>query len=193
MNEELTTTKIGKYLNLEDFCTCTNTYQKYSAKISPFPKNIESIEAIKDLNKFIIDPIIDRFGVEKFKLTYGFCSPKLKSYLEKKDPITSKKNGRIDSTRDQHMAHEINSNGKYYCDRLGASCDFLVIDKTSNVIVDWILEEKIPFDSLYFYGKNRPIHISYGSQHKRDIWAFVATGQPTKKGIENWLKLAKKY
>jgi hypothetical protein len=190
MNEELTTTKIGKYLNLEDFCTCTNTYQKYSAKIPPFPKNSESIEAIKDLNKFIIDPIIDRFGVENFKLTYGFCSPKLKSYLEKKDPVTDKKNGRIDPSRDQHMAHEINSNGKYYCDRLGASCDFLILNNTSDVIVDWILEEKIPFDSLYFYGKNRPIHISYGSQHKRDIWAFVATGQPTKKGIENWLKLA---
>jgi len=28
--------------------------------------------------------------------------------------------------------------------------------------VEWILEQQLPFDSLYFYGSDRPIHISYG-------------------------------
>jgi hypothetical protein len=185
--------KIGKYLTLEDFCSCTNTYKKYQDKINPLPNNSESITAIKDLNKLIIDPIIDRFGLKNFKLTYGFCSPTLKTYLNKKDPITNLKNGRIDPIRDQHMAHEVKPNGKYYCERLGAACDLLILNLTSDRVVERILSQKIPFDSLYFYGRDRPIHISYGSQHKRDIWTFNQTGQPTKKGIETWINLAKNY
>jgi hypothetical protein len=58
--------------------------------------------------------------------------------------------------------------------------------------VEWILKTKLPFDSLYFYGKARPIHISYGSQHKRDLWTFTSSGVPTKQGLTEWIKLAKK-
>jgi hypothetical protein len=183
--------RIGKYLNLEEFCTCTNTYKKYLDKITPYPQNRDSIKAIEDLAKYIIDPIIDVFGRDKFKLTYGFCSATLKTYLNKKDPITNLKNGRVDPTRDQHMAYEVKHNGKYYCDRLGAACDFLILDLPSDRLIDWILQQKLPFDSLYFYGIDRPIHISYGRQHKRDIWTFNQTGQPTKKGIEAWVSLAR--
>ncbi|MBD2665223.1 hypothetical protein B6N60_02405 [Richelia sinica FACHB-800] len=184
--------QLGKYLNLKQFCTCTQTYQKYSPNINPYPQNHqETIPALQQLNQFIIDPIIDYFGIEKFQLTYGFCSPDLKKYLEQKDPITGEKNGRVAPNLDQHMSHEINKNGKYYCERLGAACDFLIIDLPSNQLVDWILRAKLPFDSLYFYHPHRPIHISYGQQHKRDIWTFNDSRQPTKKGIENWLKLAK--
>jgi hypothetical protein len=188
MSQVIPKVSLGKYLTLEDFCTCSQTYKKYHNKIDIIPKNPETLLALKDLNKFIIDPIIDHFGKDKFKLTYGFCSPNLKRYLDKKDPITGEKNGRIDSTRDQHMCHEINKNNQYYCQRLGASCDFLIIDIASEELVTWILEQKLPFDSLYFYGKERPIHISYGPQHKQDIWTFTPTGQPTKKGLESWLK-----
>jgi hypothetical protein len=190
---EIKELKLGKYLTLEEFCTCTQTYQKYSQNINPYPQNItETIPALQELNKFIIDPVIDYFGLEKFKLTYGFCSPDLKKYLEKKDPITGQKNGRVAPNLDQHLSYEINKNGKYYCERLGASCDFQILDLPTEQLVEWILENKLPFDSLYFYGTTRPIHISYGQQHKRDIWTFNNSGQPTKKGIENWVKLAKK-
>lgn len=183
--------KIGKYLDLTEFCTCTNTYRKYKDSIAPFPKNSQTITAIKELNEKTIDPIIDRFGRENFHLTYGFCSPDLKRFLEKKDPETKIKNGRIDPRRDQHMSYEINRNGKYYCDRLGAACDFIIKNCSSNTVIDWILAQRLPFDSLYFYGSDRPIHISYGRQNKRDIWTFIATGQPTKKGIQHWLELAR--
>ncbi len=183
--------KLGKYLILEDFCTCTHTYKTYSSKIDPMPKNPETILALQALNQWIIDPIIDNFAENKFQLTYGFCSPDLRRYLNQKNPITGIKNGRIDTSRDQHMAHEINRQGKYYCSRLGAACDFLISDCSSDRVITWILEQKLPFDSLYFYGNAKPIHISYGSQHKRDIWTFNATGQPTRKGIVTWLELAK--
>lgn len=184
--------KLGKYLTLTEFCQCSNTYKKYSESIDPLPKNPDTIAAIKELNQFIIDPIIDNFGKDIFKLTYGFCSPDLKRFLNKKDPITGIKNGRIDPSRDQHMGHEINKNGNYYCKRLGSACDFIIENLDSKILVDWILEQELPFDSLYFYGSNRPIHISYGPENKRDIWTFTAAGTPTKKGIEAWVKLAKK-
>lgn len=179
---------IGKYLSLADFCTCTNTYRKYLTQIDPFPKNLESIVAFEKLNQFILDPIIDRFGKSNFKLTYGFCSRDLKKYLEKKDPLTGIKNGRIDPSRDQHMALELKSNGKYYCERLGAACDFSIENVNSDRVIDWIVSQKLPFDSIYYYKIDRPIHISYGEQHKRDLWTFGATGVPTKKGLDSWLR-----
>lgn len=188
----LPSTKVGKYLTLEHFCKCTLTYQKYADKIDPYPSNEEAtLAAIKDLNQYIIDPVIDYFGKSRFKLTYGFCSADLKSYLQKKDPITGLKNGRIAPELDQHMACEVNLKGKYYCQRLGAASDFLILDLFAEQLVDWILRAKLPFDSLYFYGTDRPIHISYSPQHKRDIWTFTPQRQPTKKGIENWIELAK--
>jgi hypothetical protein len=182
---------IGKYLNLEELCTCSQTYQKYAEQIYPYPKNPETITAFKNLAQFILDPIIDNFGREKFQLTYGFCSSDLQRFLRKKDAITGLKNGRIDPSRDQHCAHEINKKGQYYCWRLGAACDFKIIELTSDRLIDWILVQKLPFDSLYFYEIDRPIHISYGFQHKRDIWTFTSAGTPTQKGLQPWLKLAK--
>ncbi|MFM7407734.1 MAG: hypothetical protein ACKO3K_14030 [Cuspidothrix sp.] len=182
---------LGKYLTLEEFCTCSQTYHKYRENINPYPQNIlEVIPALQDLNKFIIDPIIDYFSREKFVLTYGFCSSDLKKYLEKKDPITGQKNGRVAPHLDQHISHELNKNGKYYCQRLGAACDFMITDVPSTKLVEWILQTKLPFDSLYFYSEQRPIHISYGKQHKRDVWTFNHSGIPTKKGIADWIKLA---
>lgn len=189
---EIKSLKLGQHLTLEEFCTCTQTYQKYADKINPYPKKLEEvIPALKNLNLFILDPIINYFGIEKFNLTYGFCSQDLRKFLEKKDPITGIKNGRVTPSIDQHMSHEVKSNGKYYCERLGAACDFFIINVLSDAVVEWILQARLPFDSLYFYGSQRPIHISYGPQQKRDIWAFTQQGQPTKKEIESWVQLAK--
>ncbi len=181
---------LGKYLTLEVFCTCTQTYHKYADRIDPYPKNLEeTISALEALCQYIIDPVIDEFGWERFQLTYGFCSMDLKRFLAQKDPETGIKNGRVDPNRDQHMAHEKNRNGKYYCDRAGAACDFKIYDLPSDQLVDWIITQQLPFDSLYYYGADKPIHVSYGPQHKRDIWAFTEKGVPTKKSVQPWLKL----
>jgi hypothetical protein len=99
------------------------------------------------------------------------------------------KHGRVSPNLDQHMAHEVNRSGKYYCDRLGAACDFKILDLPSDELVESILKQALPFDSLYFYGPDRPIHISYGLQHKRAIWTFTAQGTPTKRGTEQWQAL----
>jgi hypothetical protein len=179
---------LGKYLSLEAFCTCTQTYRKYADQIDPYPQNLEeTIPALTVLCQYILDPVIDYFGWERFELSYGFCSKDLKRFLARKDPVTGVKNGRVDPSRDQHMAHEVNGNGKYFCDRLGAACDFRIQDFESDQLVKWILEQQLPFDSIYFYGVDRPVHLSYGPQNRRNIWTFSATGVPTKKGIEKWI------
>ncbi len=181
--------KFGEHISLELLCTCTRTYKKFSEQIEPYPKQPETLTAFQDLARYLLDPIIDHFGQNNFRLTYGFCSPSLKRYLEKKDPSTGKRYGCIDPSRDQHMAHELNRDGKLFCNRLGAACDFQIVDVPSHEVVDWILVRQLPFDSLYYYGPSRPIHLSYGPQHKRDVWTFTATGQPTRKGIEAWVNL----
>jgi len=175
---------LGKYLTLQEFCTCTQTYRKYSDRIDPYPKNLEeTLSALESLCQHILDPMIDHFGREQFQLTYGFCSKDLKRFLSQKDPETGIKNGRVDPSRDQHMAHEVNRNGKSYCSRLGAACDFRIVGMESDRLVKWILEQRLPFDSLYYYGSDRPIHISYGPQQRQSIWAFTDEGVPTRKGI----------
>lgn len=172
---------LGRYLSLEEFCTCTQTYQRFADQIDPFPKNLaETLPALEELCQAIIDPVIDQFGQERFQLTYGFCSADLKRWLAKKDPTTGKKYGIATPSLDQHMAHEVNRNGWYYCNRLGAACDFRILDLPSDDLVRWIVAQELPFDSLYFYGTDRPIHISYGPQNKRDTWAFTAKGTPTR-------------
>ncbi len=199
MEEAIPDIQLGKYLTLGEFCTCTRTYRKYADQIAPYPKNLaETIPALQALSQHILDPIIDHFGKEQFQLTYGFCSTDLKRFLSQKDPETGIKNGRVDPSRDQHMAHEKNRNGKYYCDRLGAACDFRIVGLESDRLVEWILEQQLPFDSLYYYGsdsrsetlRERPIHISYAPHHRYNIWTFTDGGVPTRKGIENWVKAA---
>jgi len=190
---------LGRYLTLEELCTCTQTYRKYADRINPYPENLgETIPALEALCQHILDPVIDYFSRERFQLTYGFCSKDLKRFLAQKDPETGIKNGRVDPSRDQHMAHEKNRNGKYYCDRLGAACDFRIVGLESQCLVEWILEQQLPFDSLYYYGsdsrsealRGRPIHISYAPQQRQNIWTFTDGGVPTRKGIENWIKAA---
>ncbi|MBW4652601.1 MAG: hypothetical protein KME20_06115 [Kaiparowitsia implicata GSE-PSE-MK54-09C] len=181
--------RLGKYLTLEEFCTCTQTYQRFADQIDPFPKNLEeTLPALEVLCQYIIDPVIDGFGRDspaerrrdRFQLTYGFCSVDLKRWLAKKDPLTGKKHGIATPSLDQHMAHEVKRNGRYYCDRLGAACDFRIVELESDRLMEWILEQQLPFDSLYYYGSDRPIHISYGPQHKQNIWAFTSKGTPIK-------------
>jgi hypothetical protein len=150
-------------ISLKKFCTCTSTYQRHSHDIDPYPWQPESHDAIANLFTHLLDPIIDHFGGERFILTYGFCSVDLKKFLEKGRNQTCAK-------VDQHCAHEVNSRGKLICDRLGAAADFRILDVKSNILVEWIQQTGLPFDSLYYYGCDRSIHLSYGPQHKRHIW-----------------------
>ena len=163
----------------DEFCTCSKTYNRYKDLINPYPQNPDSIGAIENLFKQLLDPIIDRFGFENFHLTYGFASKDLIKYLNRKDPVTGQKNGHISPTVDQHTAHETNRNGNYICKQLGAACDFQIKGVSSGEVTRWIIEN-LEFDSLYFYGCDRPIHVSYAPVNRGAAWTFTNKNTPIK-------------
>jgi hypothetical protein len=44
--------------------------------------------------------------------------------------------------------------------------DFLVQNKDMLAVAQWVAENT-PFDRLYFYEKDRPIHVSYGPENNK--------------------------
>jgi len=43
---------------------------------------------------------------------------------------------KVDPSQEQHMAYEMNRNGRYYCDRLGAANDFRIVGLESDRVVE---------------------------------------------------------
>lgn len=137
--------------------------------------SLDAFALLELLTQLIITPVINKFGHENFKLTYRFCSKDLLKFL------TFEKS-RICVKIDQHMSHEINSKGNYYCKHLGAACDFVITGIDSRKVISYI--KTINFDSIYYYGKDKPIHISWSSTYRRKIWEF--TPQNTPKPCSNY-------
>ncbi len=112
------------------------------------PSSAATYNALHDLSKNILDPVINYFG--SIRLTYGFCSSELALKIE----------GRIAPKLDQHASHELNRKGAPICPRLGAAVDFIVDDEDMIEVAQWIVGNVL-FDRMYLYGADRPIHISY--------------------------------
>ena len=64
--------------------------------------------------------------------------------------------------------------GALVCERGGAACDFIVDDEDMREVADWIVAN-LPFDRLYFYGSDRPVHVSYASGPARLPYRMVAS------------------
>jgi hypothetical protein len=107
----------------------------------------------------ILDPIVDRFG--PIKITYGFASPNLFRHIQRG----------ISPARDQHAGSENNSKGKPICDRAGAAVDFACQSFIMTDVAIWIIEN-LMFDRLYFYGPDRPLHISTSASPKQLIYSM---------------------
>lgn len=100
------------------------------------------------------------------RLTYGFCSPE----LSRKIP------GRIAPKLDQHAACEWNRKGEPICSRLGAAADFIVEDEDMAEVARWIMAN-LPYDRLYYYGKDRPIHLSHSQNPAGEAWEMRVAGE----------------
>jgi putative transposase len=77
-------------------------------------------------------------------------------------------NRRISPPIDQHASYELNTKGDLVCSRGGAAVDFSCVNVSSLQIAQWIAKN-CPFDRLYFYGVERPIHVSIGPDKNRRI------------------------
>lgn len=153
----------GQFLRFRDLIECGETWQRLASErqdngdgFDNRPKQAESYNALLELAEQVLDPVIDWFGM--IRLTYGFCSPALSRQIP----------GRIDPKRDQHAAHERNRLGNLICPRLGAAVDFIIADEDMLEVAQWIVANT-PFDRLYFYGADQPIHVSVGPEQAAQV------------------------
>jgi len=144
----------GRYLTFRDLVSCGETQRNQCVK--NVPREPESYTALSLLVILVLDPVMEWFG--GIELTYGFCSPELARRIS---------HG-IDPKRDQHAACERHSHGRMICSRGGAAVDFLVRDESMFEVAQWITRNT-PFDRLYFYGDDRPVHVSHGPQQSRQV------------------------
>ena len=147
MIDVLLNNKCGKYLTYRDFIECGETQEKLAIPNAPIQK--ETINALYELSINILDPVIEKFG--DIHLTYGLCTHELGKKIKQ----------RVAPKLDQHASNELNKKGQPICTRLGAAVDFIIPDMNMRVVANWIAT-RTPFDRLYFYGDDRPIHVSYG-------------------------------
>ncbi|GAB2664168.1 hypothetical protein [Vibrio panuliri] len=130
-----------------------------SYQLSNQPNN-SSKAMLSQLIQEILLPLESKLG--EVTITYGFTSHPLLRYILQNSP------GDMAPEIDQHAAMELNSRGNRICKRDGASCDFYIrgyenkMDKVAKFICT-----NLQFDRLYFYGKDKPIHISVGPESTR--------------------------
>jgi DNA phosphorothioation-associated putative methyltransferase len=148
----------GQHFVFRDFVECGEAQR--ATQLPNVPLNPATYNALHQLAADVLDPVIEYFG--GIKLTYGFSSPALSRHI----------NARVAPKLDQHASCEHRKNGDYVCERLGAACDFLVENENMREVAEWILD-KLPVDRLYFYGEDRPLHVSVGPQNKREAYAMV--------------------
>ena len=152
----------GGNFKFRDLVECGETQKLH--KLPNLPLNPATYNALYDLTSKILDPVIEYFG--SIRLTYGFSSQSLSSKIE----------GRIAPKLDQHSSHECNRLGKPICDRLGAAVDFIVDDEDMLEVAKWVVFNT-PFDRLYFYGKDRPIHISFSQAPVTQVTVMRITAE----------------
>jgi len=147
----------GANFTFRSFIECCETQHRLGLK--NLPLNPATYNALYDLATQILDPVVDYFG--GIRLTYGFCSPELGRHITKG----------VAPKLDQHAGHERGRTGKLICDRGGAACDFLIEDEDMRQVADWLIANT-PFDRLYFYGSDRPIHVSYSAAGVRQAFSM---------------------
>ena len=136
----------------ETWCTLAST----GGRIDNVPLMAETYAALRELCAVALDPIVDEFG--GLELSYGFASGKLARQIR----------GRIAPELDQHASCELTTRGTRVCARAGAAVDFVCPGVGSDTVAWWVVEN-VAFDRLYFYGNDRPIHVSVGPDSSRSI------------------------
>ncbi|MBS0418031.1 MAG: DNA phosphorothioation-associated putative methyltransferase [Proteobacteria bacterium] len=153
--------KCGAHLRFRDLIECGETWERLRPDNQP--RGAESFNALCDLARYVLDPLVEYYG--SIKLTYGFGGPKLTRHIP----------ARIAPHLDQHAACEINRVGQHICSRLGAAVDLLVEYEDMREVASWIASN-CDFDRIYFYGSDRPIHVSIGPERSREVYELVQLG-----------------
>lgn len=153
--------KCGRVFTYRDLIECGETWD--AQRPDNAPRSADSYNALCDLSTNVLDPVIEYFG--GIRLTYGFATPALTKHIS----------GRISPGLDQHSSCERTRTGKAICSRLGAAVDFIVEYEDMREVAKWIVEN-CRFDRMYFYGVDRPLHVSIGPQESRAIYEMAVHG-----------------
>lgn len=147
--------RCGANFTFRSLIECGETQQRLA--LPNVPLNPATYNALYDLATQVLDPVVEYFG--SIRLTYGFCSPELGRHIHR----------RVAPELDQHASLEVNRVGKLICARGGAACDFRVEHEDMREVANWIIAHT-PFDRLYFYGSDRPLHVSYSPDGARQAY-----------------------
>ncbi|GAA4493791.1 hypothetical protein [Pseudaeromonas paramecii] len=142
----------SQYLHFRELFHCGETWQQ--TRCDNTPQQPASWEAYATLAQGLLDPLWEQFG--RPELTFGFCGARLRQL------ILANTSPRIAPKLDQHAAHELTRQGQLVCPRGGAAIDFYYPGQNSHRIAQW-LAQHLPFDRLYLYGPQRPLHLSFSS------------------------------
>jgi len=137
---------------------CGDTWQQERCDNTPLQP--ASWEAYATLAQGLLDPLCEQFG--RPELTFGFCGARLRRH------ILAKAIPHIAPKLDQHAAHELNRQGLLVCPRGGAAIDFYYLGQNSHHIALWLMQH-LPFDRLYLYGPQKPLHLSYSTSPSGQI------------------------
>ncbi|MEE1673609.1 hypothetical protein SNR37_003035 [Agarivorans aestuarii] len=134
--------------------------------------NMGSMAYLEKLQETILIPISNALG--QTTVTYGFTSFELLQYIKKHSP------GDMAPDIDQHAAMELNSRKNPICKRDGAACDILVegYEHQMHLVAQYVCKE-LPFDRLYFYGKDCPLHVSIGPKESK----YALIRMPNTQGV----------
>jgi hypothetical protein len=152
------TRQLGRRFRVSDLVHLGETWER--VRVPNLPTEPRTIQALAQLVEDILDPVEVQFG--PIQLTYGFASPSLTRHIP----------GRIDPSRDQHAGCELKPNGKPVCERLGQAADFVLEGVDMGAVALWIASI-LPFDRIYFYGSERPLHVSVGPQNSKVIVSML--------------------
>lgn len=156
----------GQNFCYRDFIECGETFK--ALRPDNLPKSEQTYRALEALAREVIDPVIERFG--PIELTYCLSTASLSRKIK----------SRISPPHDQHASYELNSRGKQICQRGGAAADFICKRSSSLAVAQWITQE-CAVDRLYFYGDDRPIHVSVGPEENRLVVLMQKSRVPTRR------------
>jgi hypothetical protein len=151
--------RAGRHFLFRDLCEAGETFATH--RPDNIPTDAATYEAMRHLCEVVLDPVVEMFG--KVEITYGFSGPRLSRLI----------NARIDPRLDQHAGHERKRTGNLICERGGQAVDFRVPGVDCKTVADWVVSNT-RFDRLYFYGADRPIHVSVGPDNSRQIVLMLA-------------------
>lgn len=153
---------------------CCETWQVLAARgelLRNLPQQDQTWRAMERLGQELLRPLESRFGI--VVLTYGFAGRELINAVAKR---AADGGGRASITPalDQHASHELNTRGNRICNRDGFAVDLYVPGHSSLDVASWVAEN-LPFDRMYLYGDDRPLHLSWAPKPVAMVVRMVRT------------------